>query len=81
MLRAVSSDFLVGPSAALVFWAAVVFLGLFVGGAITAAKGRWGWLLIVILTGGPLGCLTAFMAPAPDSLWARRITRTARAQH
>jgi hypothetical protein len=67
------SDFVVQPGAGLLLWCAAVFGGLIVGGGVTAAKGRWGWLLIVILTGGPLGCVTAFMRAAPGSLWARHV--------
>jgi hypothetical protein len=66
------ADFLVHPGAGLLIWAGLVFGGLFVGGGVTLAKGRWGWALAVILTGGLLGCVTAFMRATPQSFWARR---------
>lgn len=44
-----------------------------VAGAVTAAKGRWGWVLLGLLTGGFLWLLTAFLAPSADSFWARRV--------
>lgn len=44
---------------------------LLVAGAVTAAKGRVGWLLIGFLTGGFLWLVTAFFSARPESLWAR----------
>jgi hypothetical protein len=40
-------------------------------GAITAAKGRWGWLAVGLLTSGLIWPLTALMAAAPGSAWER----------
>lgn len=47
------------------------------GTAVLAAKGRWGWLLIGLLTGGALLPILAILVrPAPHSIWARVTTRT-----
>ena len=42
-------------------------------GAVTAAKGRLGWLAVGLLTSGLLSLLTAWLIATPDSPWARRI--------
>jgi hypothetical protein len=61
----------VGPSPGLIAWTIVMGLVL-VAGAATAAKGRWGWVLIGLLTGGLLWLVSAFLTPAADSIWARK---------
>jgi hypothetical protein len=67
-----SSDFIVTPG----IYVLVCVLGFFLGGAITAAKGRWGWTIAVLLTGGVAGWITAWLPARPGSLWAR-IARSA----
>ena len=51
----------------------LVALGILVlAGAVTAAKGRWGWLFIGVLFGGTIWPLTALLLTAtPDSVWGR----------
>jgi hypothetical protein len=66
----------VSPSPGLIVWTIVMGLVL-VAGAVTAAKGRWGWVLIGLLTGGLLWLATAFLAPSADSFWVRRGSRAA----
>jgi hypothetical protein len=51
--------------------AAVLVLSSCVGGMITAAKGRWGWLCAGLLTSGLAWPLTALLIATPDSLWAQ----------
>jgi hypothetical protein len=63
------ADFVVAPSPGLIAWTILMGL-LLVAGAITAAKGRWGWVLAGLMTGGLLWCVTAFLPAAPGSLWA-----------
>lgn len=65
-----ASATIVGPSLGLVVWTVLVVLVL-VCGAITAAKGRWGWVGLGLLTGGLLWVVTAFLQPSRDSLWLR----------
>ncbi|MEA2220650.1 MAG: hypothetical protein QOJ35_3276 [Solirubrobacteraceae bacterium] len=60
----------VAPSPGLIVWTALVGL-LLVAGAVTAAKGRWGWVLVGLLTGGLPWIVTAFLHASPDSLWRR----------
>lgn len=74
----VAAETIVAPSFGLVVWTALVVL-LLVCGAITAAKGRWGWVGVGLLTGGLPWVVTAFLKPSRDSLWARiRAPRLAR---
>jgi hypothetical protein len=69
-----ATDFVVSPSPGLIAWTILMALML-IAGVVTATKGRWGWVLIGLLTGGLLWLITAFIAPSPGSLWARRISR------
>jgi hypothetical protein len=59
-------------------------LALVVCGTITATKGRWGWVVIGLLTSGLAWLITApLLIARPDSLWARRFygpRRMARAE-
>lgn len=71
-----TGDFVVGPAPGLVLWTVLVGL-LLIAGGVTAAKGRWGWVLIGLLTGGLPWCVTAFMTAAPGSMWMRRLKRPA----
>jgi hypothetical protein len=74
-LCAIVGDVVVSPSAGLVAWTVLIGLVL-VAGAVTAAKGRWGWVAIGLLTGGVPWLVTAFSRANPDSLWARVFVRT-----
>lgn len=65
-----ASETIVAPSLGLVAWTALVVL-LLVLGAITAAKGRWGWVAVGLLTGGLPWPVTAFLKPSRDSLRVR----------
>jgi hypothetical protein len=50
----------------------VSLLCVFLGGGITAAKGRFVWLALgLLLTGGFLLAFTAFLMAKPASAWAR----------
>jgi hypothetical protein len=51
--------------------AATLVLSSCVGGMITAAKGRWGWLCLGLLTGGLAWPLTALLIATPGSVWAQ----------
>jgi hypothetical protein len=57
-------------------WVIVLLAVFVVFGLVTAAKGRWGWLLVGLLFGGVLWLVTALMPPAPGSLWARLRARS-----
>jgi len=71
MTLTASSEFVVNPDPALIVWT-VLFACALLAGAVTAVKGRWGWVLLGLLTGGVLWLGTAFLAATPESLWARR---------
>lgn len=47
-------------------------LGVLLAGAVTAAKGRWGWVVVGLLTWGVIWLGTAFLIATPDSVWGRR---------
>jgi len=47
-------------------------LGVLLAGAVTTAKGRWGWVVVGLLTLGVLWFGTAFLIATPDSVWGRR---------
>jgi hypothetical protein len=65
-----SGEFLVSPAIGFVF---VAFgLGVLLAGAVTAAKGRWGWVVIELLTWGVIWLGTAFLIATTDSVWGRR---------
>jgi hypothetical protein len=68
--RTLASEFVVSPGPVLIAWSVLISLAL-LAGAITAAKGRWRWVLIGLLTGAVPWLATAFLAARPDSLWAR----------
>jgi hypothetical protein len=68
------ADTLIYPSPGLIAWTVVMGLVL-VAGAVTAAKGRWGWVLVGLLTGGLAWLVTAFLAPSADSFWAHRAAK------
>jgi hypothetical protein len=66
---AASNDFLIEPSIGL-FVVALTVLAL-PAGLVTAAKGRWGWVVVGLLTSGLAWIATAFLLATPDSLWGR----------
>jgi hypothetical protein len=64
-------------------WGVVVFTVLLAValpcGVVTAMKGRWGWLVLGLMTSGLLWIVGALQPPAPASLWQRwHSARTAR---
>jgi hypothetical protein len=61
----------VHPDPALVVYTLVAAAGVCAAIA-TAAKGRWWWFLIGLLTGGITFFLSAFLPAVPDSVWGRR---------
>ncbi len=71
-----TGDFVVAPGPGLILWTVLVGL-LLIAGGVTAAKGRWGWVLVGLLTGGLPWFVTAFLAAAPDSMWTRKSKRPA----
>ncbi len=72
MLAEVVSNTSVGPSVGLVVWT-IVAASLVTAGGVTAAKGRWGWLLVGLLTGGLVWLYSVTLPAAPGSLWERRL--------
>ena len=69
----------VGPSPALVI-STVIALMAICAGIVTLMKGLWGWVIVGIFTSGLAFFYSAFLAPKPRSLWARRIARRRRAK-
>jgi hypothetical protein len=65
-----SGNFTVAPNLGLIAWSVLVLVSVLAGG-VTAAKGRWGWLVAGILTAGLLWLVGALSAAAPGSLWTR----------
>ncbi len=65
-----SSTYLIAPNIGLIVWTIIV-LCAFVMGAATLAKGRWGWFVIGLLTGGLAWLVSGFLEPTPGSLWSR----------
>jgi hypothetical protein len=70
----IMSDFSVAPAPGLIAWTILVGLML-IAGVITGAKGRGGWVLIGLLTGGLPWLVTAFLPARVDSWWARTFSR------
>ncbi|MGI8803383.1 MAG: hypothetical protein ACR2KV_14665 [Solirubrobacteraceae bacterium] len=67
------------PSLGLILWTLLIGLA-FIGGCVTAAKGRWRWLLVGLLTGGLPLLVTTFISASPGSHWARFAGRDREAQ-
>jgi hypothetical protein len=64
-----AADFVVQPGIGLLVWTALGFVALPCA-AITAAKGRWGWLLVGVVT--LIGFIVGAAQPALEgSLWSR----------
>jgi hypothetical protein len=71
MTFAEGHEFIITPDAGLLLWMLLIPL-IVIGGVVTAAKGRFGWLALGLLTGGLIWPLTGLLIATPDSLWARR---------
>lgn len=72
-----SDTFVVTPSLPTTIFMLLTVVAWIVGGPVTAAKGRWGWLFFgLLLTGGLAWIVSAFLAPRPASFWDRRRTRS-----
>lgn len=70
---AVGADsFEVTPGPASVY-SALILLGVIIGGGVTMAKGRWGWLVVGLLTFGLIWLVSALLPPRAGSLWERRL--------
>lgn len=63
-----SGSFVVTPDLGLLAWS---FLLLLVPGLVTLAKGRTGWFLVGLVTGGVLWVATSLLLATPDSVWGR----------
>ena len=70
MMAASSGIYLVSPGPALLALTGLLLAIVLLGG-VTAAKGRWGWLLTGLFTGGLAWIIGAFLPPNPRSLWTR----------
>jgi hypothetical protein len=46
-----------------------------IAGGVTMAKGRWGWLVLGLVTCGLLWLISAFLPPRTGSLWDRKLAR------
>ena len=69
-------SFTVAPNLGLLLWTIYSFASL--GAAVvTALKGRWGWLVVGVLTGGLAWFYSATLPAEPDSTWERRARKRA----
>ena len=75
-LGADSFEVTLGPAA--VVWL-LTLVAILICGAITMAKGRWGWFAVGLVTGGLLWLVGALLDPVAGSFWARRRPRATRA--
>jgi hypothetical protein len=66
-----ATQFVVHPEIGAVAWIYVVLVT--VSALIAAAKGRFGWLALGIVTGGLGFVVGALGIATPDSLWARAL--------
>jgi hypothetical protein len=69
MVMSLSST-VVSPEPGLIVWACLLAC-LVLAGVVTGAKGRPGWVLIGVLTGGMPWLITAFLPARPGSWWER----------
>jgi hypothetical protein len=67
-------NFIVSPS----WWVVTSWVAVPVGGLVTAAKGRWGWLLVGVFLAGLIWPLTALLIATPDSIWGRAFYHAAK---
>ena len=72
-----TSTEVVAPGAGLILWVLLV-LCILLAGLVTALKGRWGWLVAGLLTGGLAWLLSAFLSAAAGSPWSRLGSRRRR---
>ncbi len=63
-------NIVVRPDPVIVVYVLVMAAGVCAGIA-TAAKGRWGWFLVGLLTSGITFFFSAFLPAAPSSIWGR----------
>ncbi|WP_205698216.1 hypothetical protein [Conexibacter sp. SYSU D00693] len=68
------TSYLVEPGAGLIFFIVLVLV-LAPAGVVTALKGRWGWVVAGLLLAGLPWLVSAWVAPADTSWWARRRAR------
>lgn len=71
MGSAADEAFIIEPSVGILVWTLFAFV-IVPAGIITAAKGRFGWLALGLVTSGLLWPVTAWLIASPDSPWARR---------
>ena len=65
-----SSDFVLAPDAGLMLLS-LLLVAIVICGLITALKGRLGWAVVGVLTGGLVWPVTCFLIATPGSPWAR----------
>lgn len=67
-------SFTAGPSALLILYT-LLTTAVLCAGLMTAAKGRWGWLLLGLVTVGVVWLYSASLPASPGSLWQRAGSR------
>jgi hypothetical protein len=72
-----SGNFVIGPNLTVIGFSVLVLIAAPCG-IVTAAKGRWGWLALGVLTSGLLWIVGATQPPRPGSLWLRLAARRSR---
>jgi hypothetical protein len=70
LLFGASGRFLIAPNAGILIWTVMAMI-LVTCGAVTAAKGRWGWLIAGLVTAGILWVAGALQPARPTSAWSR----------
>ncbi len=72
-------SYVVSPNVGLLLWTLLAFSVMPAAAFVTAAKGRWGWLAVGLLTGGFICVPVAiFIDFVPGSFWSRRVARRSR---
>jgi hypothetical protein len=69
-----NGNFVVGANLTVIVFSVLVCIAAPCG-IVTAAKGRWGWLALGVLTSGLLWIVGALQPPRPGSLWRRLAAR------
>jgi hypothetical protein len=77
MLLGAGDTFLVEPSRGLIVWTVYAVLALGVC-AVTVTKGRYGWFLVGLASGGLGWFIGALLAPTEASAWTRLRRRSAK---
>jgi hypothetical protein len=70
MTHLATGTFHVAPNLGLLAWTAFICVST-IAAAVSAAKGRWEWLLAGFVTAGVAWLIAAFLDPRPKSLWRR----------